>query len=171
MNEATVVEGTQYLTFTLGHESFAMYISKVREVLEFTTITRIPRTPEFMLGVINLRGNVVPVVDLRRKFGMEEKERTIDTCIVIVEVDFDGETAVLGALVDSVQEVLELNQDQVEPAPRMGTNLNTEFIHGMGRRDDRFVIILDIDKIFSTSELVMVKEAGEEGEAMKDDGA
>lgn len=157
MSETGIMETTQYLTFKLADEVFALDISKVREVLDFTTITKVPKTPEFMRGVINLRGSVVPVVDLRLKFGMSRTEKTVNTCIIITEVTVDSETAVLGALADSVQEVMDLDPDHIEPAPKIGTHLNTEFIRGMGKRDNTFVIILDIDKVFSTDELALVQ--------------
>jgi purine-binding chemotaxis protein CheW len=156
-----ITETTQYLTFKLGDEVFAIEISKVREVLDYTTITKVPRTPDFMRGVINLRGNVVPVVDMRLKFGMTKTENTVNTCIIIVEISLDGDTTVLGALADSVQEVIELEPDKIEPAPRIGTRLRTEFIKGMGRRDENFIIILDIDKVFSVDELSLVRDAGD----------
>lgn len=157
MSTGVIMETTQYLTFKLDDEVFALDIGKVREVLDFTTITRVPRTPEFMRGVINLRGSVVSVVDLRLKFGMSRTEKTVNTCIIIVEVTVDNETIILGALADSVQEVLDLAPDHIEPAPKIGTRLNTEFIKGMGKRDNKFIIILDIDKVFSTDELAMVQ--------------
>lgn len=149
----------QYLTFTLGDEIFALDIGTVREVLELTSITSIPRTPEFMRGVINLRGHAVPVVDLRLKFGMSRTKETVDTCIIIVEVDFDGERTIMGALADSVREVFEMPPDTIEQAPKMGTNINTEYIKGVGKQDDHFVIILDINKIFSPEELSMLRQA------------
>jgi len=160
MTIAEITEATQHLTFKLDDEVFAIDISKIREVLEYTTVTKVPRTPAFMCGVINLRGGVVPVVDLRLKFGMSEAEKTVNTCIIIVEVDLDGETTVLGALADSVQEVFEFEADQIEPAPKIGTRLKTEFIKGMGKRDDQFIMILDIDRVFSTDELAVVNDAG-----------
>ena len=163
MSTPGVMETTQYLTFKLDDEVFALDITKVREVLDFTTITKVPRTPEFMRGVINLRGSVVPVVDLRIKFGLTKTEKTVNTCIIITEVTVDNETTVLGALADSVQEVLDLSPEQIEPAPKIGTKLNTEFIKGMGKQNDRFIIILDIDKVFSTEELVMVHKGGGDG--------
>jgi purine-binding chemotaxis protein CheW len=162
MSVAELTETTQYLTYKLGEEVFALDIAKVREVLDFTTVTKVPRTPEFMRGVINLRGSVVPVVDLRLKFGMSRTERTVNTCVIIVEVTADGETTVLGALADSVQEVIELGPNHIEPAPKIGTKLNTDFIRGMGKKDERFIIILDIDKVFSVDELVQVKAGGAE---------
>jgi purine-binding chemotaxis protein CheW len=137
----------------MEEETFALDVGKVREILDYTNITKVPRTPDFMKGVINLRGSVVPVVDMRLKFNMPVQERTVDTCIIVVEITIEDEQTVLGALVDSVQEVFELEPAQVEPAPRIGTKLNTDFILGMGRRDERFVIILDIDRVFSIEEL------------------
>ncbi len=157
MGEAAVMTTTQYLTFKLEDEIFALDISKVREVLDFTTVTKVPKTPEFMRGVINLRGSVVPVVDLRLKFGMSRTEKTVNTCIIITEVTVDNETTVLGARADSVQEVMDLEPGQIEAAPKIGTRLNTEFIRGMGKRDNTFVIILDIDKVFSIDELALVQ--------------
>ena len=163
MTAPSISETTQFLTYKLGDEVFALDITKVREVLDFTTVTKVPRTPDFMRGVINLRGSVVPVVDLRLKFGMTRTESSVNTCIIITEVTVDNETTVLGALADSVQEVLDLEPGSISPAPRIGTKLKTEFIKGMGKRDDRFIIILDIDKVFSSDELAMVKQ--EEGPA------
>ena len=165
MSIAGIVSTTQYLTFKLDDEVYALDINKVREVLDVTTITKVPRTPEFMRGVINLRGSVVPVVDLRLKFGMKKTEKTVNTCINIVEVTVDGDTIILGALADSVQEVVELGSDSVEPAPKIGTRLRTEFIKGMARQNDRFIIILDIDKVFSLDELAMVQTSQSEIEA------
>jgi len=141
---------TQYLTFRLDNEVFALDIGKVREVLEFTTATRVPRTPEFMRGVINLRGSVVAVVDLRLKFGMSKTKQTESTCVIISEVSVNGEALVLGALADSVEEVIDIAAEQIVPAPRIGTRLNTEFIQGMGKQGDRFFIILNIDNVFSS---------------------
>jgi purine-binding chemotaxis protein CheW len=158
MTVANTAEAIQYLTFKLDEEVFAVDISKVREVLEFTGVTKVPQTPDFMPGVINLRGSVVPVVDLRLKFGMTETSKTVNTCAIIVEVSLDGESVVIGALADSVQEVFEFEPDQIEPAPKIGTKLKTEFIRGMGKRAEEFVIILDIDKVFSTDELVLVQD-------------
>jgi purine-binding chemotaxis protein CheW len=152
---ADVMETTQYLTFRIDDKIFGFNITKVREVLDFTTITRVPRTPDFMRGVINRRGSVVPVVDLRLKFGMPKTEKAVNTCIIIVEVTVDGETTVLGALADSVQEVMDLDPDHIEPAPKIGTRLNTEFIKGLAKKDHWFIIILDIEKIFSVDEHTM----------------
>jgi purine-binding chemotaxis protein CheW len=165
MSVASITTTSQYLTFKLDEEIFALDISKVREVLDFTTVARVPRTPDFMLGVINLRGSVVPVVDMRLKFGMTKTQRSVNTCIIIVEIEIDEETTILGALVDSVQEVLDLDPEQIEPPPRIGTRLDTRFIKGMGKRENDFIIILDIDKIFSAEEVAAVAEIGEQSAA------
>jgi purine-binding chemotaxis protein CheW len=156
MTATAIAEAVQVLTFKLGGEVYALDIAKVREVLDFTTATKVPRTPDFMRGVINLRGSVVPVVDLRLKFGMSATEKTVNTCVIITEVTVDGDAVVLGCLADSVQEVLNLEPGSISPAPKIGTALQTQFIAGMGQRDERFIIILDIDKIFSADELAAV---------------
>lgn len=157
MAVSKITEIRQYLTFKLDGEVFALDVGKVREILDYTNITKVPQTPDFMKGVINLRGSVVPVVDMRLKFSIPPQEKTVDTCIVVVEINIDGEATILGALVDSVQEVFELEPSQIEAAPRIGTKLRTDFILGMGKRDDQFVIILDIDKVFSSEELETVQ--------------
>ena len=158
-------ENHQYLTFKLDDEVFALGIDKVREVLDYTSVTKVPQVPDFMRGVINLRGSVVPVVDMRLKFGMAKTEKTVNTCIIIVEINLEGETTILGALADSVQEVLDLEPNQIEPAPKIGTKLRTEFIRGMGKRDEQFIIILDIDKVFSSEELAAVA-GSQEGQTL-----
>ncbi len=159
MSVTEITDTRQYLTFKLGDEVYATDVAKVREVLDFTTITKIPRTPEFMSGVINLRGNVVPVVDLRLCFEMSKTEKTVNTCIVVVEMQLEGESTVIGALADSVEEVIDLEPDQIQPAPRMGTQIRTDFIKGMGKRDAQFIMILDIDRVFSAEELSAVRGA------------
>jgi purine-binding chemotaxis protein CheW len=155
---------TTYLTFTLENEIFAVDVQKVREVLDYTSITKVPRTPDFMRGVINLRGSVVPVIDMRLKFGMQQTEDTVDTCVIVMEVELDGDRTVIGALSDSVKEVFELDPSQIEPPPRIGTRLNTDFIKGMGKQDEQFIIILDIDRIFSADELTLVNALDGGGE-------
>jgi purine-binding chemotaxis protein CheW len=156
MGDEKTGTATQYLTFRLGEEVFALDISEVREVLDYTTVTKVPQTPDYMRGVINLRGSVVPVVDMRLKFGMPAAEQTVNTCIIIVEIAVDGESTIIGAIADSVREVLELEAEQIEPPPRIGMKLNTEFIHGMGKHNEQFIIILDIDRVFSLDELANI---------------
>ena len=162
MAEKNATDTGQYLNFTLGKEVFALDIASVREVLELTSITKIPRTPDFMCGVINLRGHAVPVMDMRLKFGMPKTPSTVDTCIIIVEVDFEGERVIMGGLVDSVREVFDLPPDHIEAAPRMGTSINTDYIRGIGKQAETFVIILDIAKVFSAEELALAKDAQKE---------
>lgn len=156
MSVNSITETVQYLTFKLDEEIFALDVAKVREILECNSVTKVPQTPEFMRGVINLRGSVVPVIDMRLKFGMSATEQTVNTCIIVVEVVIEEETSILGALSDSVQEVIEMEPDQIEPPPHIGTRLNTEFIKGMGKHEGNFIMILDIDKVFSEGELAAV---------------
>lgn len=151
-------ESRQYLTFRLARESFAVDVAKVREILDFVAITKVPQTPDFMRGVINLRGSVVPVVDMKLKFGMEPTEKTVNTCIIVLEVIIENETTIVGALADSVQEVVELDPSQIEPPPRIGMKLNIDFIEGMGKLNNEFVIILNADKIFSFDEGIVLAE-------------
>lgn len=157
MKNDTLLSTSQYLTFALDNEIYAIEISQVREVLDISKITRVPRMPTFMRGVINLRGSVVPVVDLRKKFEIGIAEDTVDTCIIIMELIIDGETAIIGAISDSVKEVITLEPDQIEPAPKIGTRLHTDFIKGMTKKDDEFIIMLDINKVFSAKELEIVQ--------------
>lgn len=157
MSVTDIAEAVQYLTFKLDDETFALDVAKVREILEESNITKVPQTPDFMRGVINLRGSVVPVIDMRLKFGMGRTERTINTCIIVAEVLLENEVIILGALADSVQEVIDMEPSQIEAAPHIGTRLNTDFLKGMGKHDGRFVMILDIDKVFSSGELAAVR--------------
>ena len=148
----------QYLTFALGEEVFALETGSVREVIELVSVTRIPKTPPFMRGVINLRGHAVPVVDLRIKFDMPTVADTVNTCIIIVDVEVEGESCSMGAIVDSVREVFEMTSDQINPPPRMGTSIRADFIRGMGKQNEEFIMILDIGKVFSQEELELVLE-------------
>lgn len=148
----------QYLTFGLGEEVFALETGSVREVIELVPVTRIPKTPPFMRGVINLRGHAVPVVDLRIKFDMPQVKDTVNTCIIIVDVEVEWEQSHMGAIVDSVREVFEMGSDQINPPPRMGTSIRADFIKGMGKQNEEFIMILDIGKVFSAEELQMMTE-------------
>jgi purine-binding chemotaxis protein CheW len=161
----TTADLDQYLTFTLDDEVFALNIGKVREVLDYLTITRVPRMPEFLRGVINLRGNVVPVIDLRYKLGMGTIQQSVDTCIVIVEIMLGDEITHMGALADSVKEVIALDPGQISPPPKLGIKIDNEFIKGMGKQDDKFLMILDIDKILTANELDIVQKTSETEEA------
>lgn len=163
MNEAMTKTG-QYLTFRLGEEIFALDVVQVREVLDMCPITKVPGTPDFMRGVINVRGSVVPVMDLRRKFGLPETDQTLDTRIIVMEIAIDGEVTILGTLADSVNEVLDLEPGQIEPPPKIGARWRTEYIQGIGKRDDKFLILLDIDRVFSTDELALAEAAAGDAE-------
>jgi purine-binding chemotaxis protein CheW len=151
----------QYVTFGLGEELFGVAVNRTREILSLTPVTKVPQTPEYLLGVINLRGQVVPVVDMRLKLGLPAGDQTEDTCIIVVEVQVDGEAIVVGALADAVREVMEIRADQIEPPPRLGTRLNTEFINGMGKVGEEFLILLNIDKVFNSDELAIVQDVGQ----------
>ncbi len=146
----------QYLTFTINEETYALNVINVKEVQEFTTVSKVPRMPDFMRGVINLRGSVVPVIDLKMKFGLGETEKTIDSSIIVTEVELDDEMVTMGLLADSVKEVIDMVDEEIEPTPYIGTKIDTAFILGMGRKDDHFLIVLDIKKILSINEISMV---------------
>ena len=161
MSVPGITQISQYLTFVLDEEVYALDINQVKEVLDYTKTTRVPRMPDFIKGVINLRGGVVPVVDLRVKFGMDQAERTKDTCVIIIEVFLEETQTVLGIMADAVQEVMSIEPDQIEPAPRIGTRLKTEFIKGLGKKNEEFIIILDSDRVFSAEELIIVQDAEE----------
>ncbi len=158
MEETDTASSCQYVTFSLGEELFGVEVTRTREILSLTPVTKVPQTPDYLLGVINLRGQVVPVVDMRLKLGMVAGAETEDTCIIVVEVQIDGEPIVVGALADAVREVLEIRSDQIEPPPRLGTRLKTEFITGMGKIDEQFMILLNIDRIFNSDELALVQD-------------
>lgn len=158
----------QYLTFTLDGEQYAIGVAKVREVLEHTKITKLPRTAEFMKGIINLRGAGVPVIDLRLKFGLQETPITKDTSIIVMEVESQDGLVVVGALADAVHEVVEIEEKAVEPAPRFGTRLSAEFIKGVGKREELFIIILDIDRIFNAEEISVLSATQDAREPAKE---
>jgi purine-binding chemotaxis protein CheW len=157
MDGERIKRPSQYLTFRLDKELFALDVYQVREVLDLCTITRVPQALDFIRGMINVRGSVVPVVDLRVKFGLSATENGIDTRIIVMELSLDGHTNVLGAMADSVHEVIELPPESIEGAPRIGSRWRSEFIRGIGKRGEEFIIILDIDRIFSSEELAVVE--------------
>lgn len=157
MSVEGITEIMQCLTFKLANEVYALEIGQVREVLEYTDVTKVPNMPEFLCGVINLRGRVVPVANMRLKFGMPDIEKTVHTSIIITELSIDGETTIIGALADSVQEVMEIAPDQIEEPPKIGSRLKVDFIKGIGKHDNGFIIILNIDKAFSTDELELIQ--------------
>lgn len=162
---ASTAEGEegQYLTFSLGKEMFAIGILNIKEILEYGSLTTVPMMPEFIRGVINLRGAVVPVVDLAARFGGRPSDITKRTCIVIIEVASGEERQDIGVVVDAVSEVLEIPATEIEPPPAFGAKIRADFIAGMGKVDGKFVILLDVDQVLSTEELAMVSKAGELG--------
>ncbi len=155
-----ITQISQYMTFKLGNELFAINVAQVREVLEVSTITRVPTAPDYMRGVVNVRGKSTPVVDLRLRFGLPATADTVTTRIIVMELELDGETTVLGGLADSVHEVIELDPSNINPPPTIAMRWRTDFIQGMGRRGDDFVIVLDINAVFASDELALVDEAG-----------
>jgi purine-binding chemotaxis protein CheW len=148
-------ETESYLTFKLDEEVFAINVAKVLEILEIMPITKVPKSPPFMRGVINLRGNILPVVDTRTKFGMSEAIFTIDTCIIVLSIESGNETTLIGAIVDSVLKVIDLSADSIQPALSMGVIYKEEFITAMGKADKDFIMILNIDKVFSVDEVLL----------------
>ncbi|MCB8963934.1 MAG: chemotaxis protein CheW [Bacteroidales bacterium] len=146
-----------YLTFKLGDEEFAAHVGKVLNILEMTKITQVPKAPDYLKGVINLRGAVLPVIDARIKFGMPEAEYTTNTCIIVLDIDLDGDSVHVGAIVDSVQAVLEIDNNQIMPLPTLGSRYKSEFIIGMSKVDEKFIIILNMDAVFSIDEITALK--------------
>jgi purine-binding chemotaxis protein CheW len=151
-------ESSQYITFKLGDEVFAINVAQVREVLELPQITKVPSAPAYMRGVINVRGKATPVVDLRLKFGLPGAADTVNSRVVVMELELDGESTVIGGIADSVHEVIELEPGQINPPPRIAMRWRTELIQGMGRRGDEFIIILDINAVFASSDAVLVAD-------------
>lgn len=152
-SSSSVEESGQYLTFLQRGEMFAIGILGIKEIMEYSELTTVPLMPNFISGVINIRGAVVPVIDLSARFGRETAQTTRRSCIVIIETNNDNEKMDIGIIVDSVSEVLEIAQTEIEPAPRFGTNIRADFISGMGKVNDKFVIILDISRVLSVDEM------------------
>ncbi|PLX05379.1 MAG: chemotaxis protein CheW [Marinilabiliales bacterium] len=158
MEEATT-KINSFLSFRLGEETFAANVSSVLNILEMTKITAVPQAPEYMKGVINLRGTVLPVVDTRIKFGLPEIEYTKDTCIVVMDLKFEDESIYVGSLVDGVEEVLEIEKTDILPAPTIGNKYKSDFINGMFKHgEDKFIMLLNMNKVFNTDDLVVMHE-------------
>lgn len=154
-------EEAQYLTFMLGGEMFAIGILGIKEIIEYGNLTIVPMMPSFVSGVINLRGAVVPVVDLSARFGRHNSEITRRSCIVIIESNSDeGNPQDIGLLVDAVSAVLEIPATEIEPAPSFGTRIRADFISGMAKVNGKFVIVLDVDRVMSIDEMSMLAEGG-----------
>jgi purine-binding chemotaxis protein CheW len=154
----------QYLTFVTAGEEYAVSILKVKEIIEYSTITAVPNTPAWIRGVTNLRGDVVPVIDLAVKFALPPSKITKFSCVLITEVISEGEILTLGVLADSVNQVLDLAENEIEDPPPFGTRVNLEYLLGMGRMEKKFCLILDIDKVLSTDELLAAAESAQAGE-------
>jgi len=153
-----------YLSFRIGNEIFAANVANVLNILELQDITSIPQVPDYMKGVINLRGVVLPVIDSKVKFGLGATEFTNNTCILVLDVNIENESVQVGALVDGVVEVLELEDTKIQPPPSIGIKYRTEFLTGMVNMEDKFIMILNMDMVFSTDELTLLKEKTYEGE-------
>ena len=155
--DTSAIDG-KFLTFILGNEVYGIEILKAREIIGLMDITTVPQTPEYMKGVINLRGKVIPVIDLRLKFGMPEEEHTQETCVIVVEVNNTS----IGIIVDSVSEVSDINGGEIEDAPSFGQGIDTSFIMALGKVKDKIIILLDIEAVLSSEELEMVGELAKE---------
>jgi len=155
----------QYLTFRIGGETYAVSILIVREILQYETVTKVPATPRSIRGVMNLRGSVVPVVDLAVKFGLPESALTNRTCVVILEVVGEHERMVMGVMADAVSEVLELRPEDIEPPPPFGSRVRVDYLVGMGKADKKFLLVLDIDKVLSADDLEAASLVGDEAAA------
>lgn len=162
------METDSYISFKLGEEFFAINVTKVLNIQQVVKITKVPTAPEYMKGVINLRGTVLPIIDIRMKFGMEPIEYKRDTVILVLNVQINNETVDTGILVDSVKEVFEITKEELLPPPGMGAKYKNKFIEAMYKTsDEQFVMILDIDKVFSSEDLVVLQESASSEEGAK----
>lgn len=150
-----------FLSFKLDTEHFAIPVMKIMEILEVPKITKVPQSPNYLVGVINLRGAVLPVIDTRVKFGISPIEYTINTCILVLNVEFNDEQIVVGALVDFVSEVFEFDESKIKPSPSIATKYRSDYIEGMIQEDDHFMMVLNIDKVFSINDIETLAESKE----------
>lgn len=151
------METNSYLSFNLGDELYAANVAEVISILEMQHITKVPKAPNYLKGVINLRGNVLPVIDTRIKFEMEDTEITKNTCILVLEVTIENEKIYIGALVDFVKEVLEISENQILPPPNIGSKFKSEFIYGVYKNNEDFIMLVDLEKLFSIESLDELK--------------
>ncbi len=158
-NDSMAGVAGKYLTFRLADEEYGLQILKVQEIIGLMAVTRVPKTPDFIRGVINLRGKVIPVIDLRRKFDLTQQDDTDVSCIIVVQVQNRDATITMGIIVDSVSEVMDIESDQVEPAPEFGSCVDTEFILGMGKVAEKVVMLLDSDRVLTTDDVQAIAEA------------
>ena len=165
MNRVRALKGGKFLTFLMANEKYGLEILKVREIMGMMDVTSIPTTPAFIRGVINLRGKVIPVVDLRLKFGIKAKEDTQRTCIIVVHLAQTAQEMTVGIIVDEVSDVLDIKQDEIEPPPSFGENIRTDFILGMGKVDQKVMTLLDIDRVLTEQEVALVESSsGKKGQ-------
>jgi len=163
------VDGLQVLSFTLDNDYFAIGIDSIQEVIEYKNVTRVPRSPEFMQGVINLRGQVISVVDLRVLFSMTIREVTLDTCIIIIDVNVEGERCPIGIVADSVREVVEFDVSDIQPAPKIGLSVDNRFIYGMVEQQDALLILLSIQQVFDADDIQKLLDPLEEDAPASED--
>lgn len=161
MNLPAVVATAQYLSFFIAGEEYAVGILQVREIIEYDTVTRVPSAPDWIRGVTNLRGSVLPVIDMAMKLGMPPSAVHARSCIVVAEVTFQGEKLVMGVLADAVGQVLELGSADIEPPPAFGTPVHAEYLVGMGRAGRKFILLLDIDRVLNSQEIRAASAATE----------
>jgi purine-binding chemotaxis protein CheW len=150
---------TSYLTFNLGDELFAANVSKVIEILEVPKVTKVPRSPDFMRGIVNLRGNGLSVIDSRVKFGLPATDDTVNTCIIVLNLQLESHDITVGLIVDAVKEVIEIDPHAIQAVPEIGSKYNSEFIYGMVKSDEQFIMLLNIDLLFSTTEASILKDS------------
>ncbi len=153
------VEQQQYLTFLLCGEEYAISILRVKEIIGYNTVTTVPKTPKWVRGVINLRGNVVPVVDLAVRFGLEDRPVTKTTCIIIVERELENQSTMMGVIADSVSQVMDIAAEDVQPVPAFGTHIKVDYLQGMAQMGKKFALLLDVDKVLSADEVLDLREA------------
>ncbi|HBH47245.1 MAG TPA: chemotaxis protein CheW [Bacteroidales bacterium] len=158
MSSAKHNEPASFLSFRIGTELFGASVKNVISILEMTKITKVPKAPEYMKGVLNLRGNVLPVIDARIKFQIDNTAITENTCILVMQIGGKSESLLIGAIVDSVQEVLQINEDDIQPPPSIGANYQNQFIHGMVKSKDEFIMLLNVNKLFSEESFLEQQE-------------
>lgn len=165
INELAVTEQDQHLTFDLSGEELAVPVTNIREIIRYGKLTKMPMVPDFIEGVINLRGNVVPVINLASKFSLKSSGSDKRTCIIIMEIEVEDNSVVMGIVVDKVLQVMQIPDEEIEPAPALGANIHTDFIKGMAKTEDGFTIILDIGQVLSAEEVALVSDIHKNSES------
>lgn len=170
MDKLKTVEINSYLIFKIGDEEFAAHAGKVQRILELQPITSIPKAQNYMKGVINLMGKVLPVIDARLKMGLPEKEPDNNTCIIVLDVKKANKVVETGIIVDAVQSVIEIQKEEIKDPPELGVEVNTDFINGMVEQENKFIMLLDVDNVFSSTEIVHLKEVADSvvGESLEE---